>query len=425
MSENNDSYRKKDPAQERNSRRTSSRRQLLVVLVLLIGGSVVTYLLVTSRKPPQKVRPRILPPLVETKTLRASDITMEVRGFGTVKPVVQVEVVPQVSGNIVFVNPHFKAGGFIKAGRLIARIDPRDYELAVQQAQSAVSDAEVKLAIEDAEAEVARAEWEKLKPGTEPPSPLVLRRPQLRQAQLNLEAARAKLAQAKLNLERTEISLPFDVVVISKKVNLGQFVSTGQSIGTAYGIEMVEIEVPLEDRELAWFDIDYLPGATADANGMNRYAKALVTADFAGKEYLWEGYVRRTTGQVDRDSRLVTVVIEVPRPFEYTDTKPPLLPGTFVEVVIKGKTVHNAFAVPREALHNGKEIWTVDGGHLYIQTVDIVRTDKKFAYVVSGLSDPVTIVTGSLDAVTNGMKVRTIDGDAGKAIEPGNGDSNQ
>jgi len=344
---------------------------------------------------------------VEVEQLSVRDIQMVVRGFGTVSPKLQVEIVPQVSGKVIYINPQFEAGGFIRAGEELLQIDPRDYELAVQQAQAVVADALVQLDLEKAEAQVAHTEWEQLNPNTEPPSPLVFREPQIRQAQARLESAKAQLATAELHLERTRPSFPIDAIIISQRVDLGQFVSTGQSVGVAYGTELVEIELPLEDENLAWFDI---PGNPVSFNGNKPTTSstvAQVRANFAGAQHYWTGYVRRTTGQVDRTSRLVSVVVEVPDPFKNSDSKPPLVPGMFVEVLIEGNVLKNALAVPRDAVHNGNEVWVVENGRLHIRPLDIVRTDKDFAYAVSGVDDRAMIVLSSLDAVTGGMAVRT------------------
>jgi multidrug efflux pump subunit AcrA (membrane-fusion protein) len=133
----------------------------------------------------------------------------------------------------------------------------------------------------------------------------------------------------------------------------------------------------------------------------------MVKADFAGTERLWEGFVVRTTGQVDRTSRMISVVVEVPEPFKVTQSGSPLLPGLFVEVLIHGKTLHNAVAIPRDAVREGNRLWLVKDDLLRIQPLDVVRADKDFAYVVTGIEDKTDIVTSSLDVAVDGMKIRT------------------
>jgi multidrug efflux system membrane fusion protein len=381
--------------------------QVFLAIVVVAIGVAAIFMFIKLRKPPRRMEQATLDPMVKVEQISFGNIQMVISGYGTVAPKVEVEVVPEVSGRVVAVDAEFKAGGFIPAGKQILKIDPRDYDLAVQQANAAVADAQVRLDTEVAEAEVAKREWQQLHPGTEPNSPLVLRQPQIRKAKAALESAGAQLETAKLRLERTSLSLPFDALVISEKADLGQYIVAGQSLGVAYGIDAVEIEVPLEDRELAWFDVFKNPDESGTPGDRAEPVPARVEADFAGRTHTWRGYVTRTTGQVDRTSRMISVVVEVPRPFETSDGRPPLLTGIFAEVFIEGKILANAVAVPRDAIHGGNRVWLVNDGHLRIQPLEVVRADKDFAYAVSGLDNKAMIVVSALDTVVEGMKVRT------------------
>ncbi len=378
--------------------------QFLLVILIVAVGTFILVITVVFKKAPPKEEPPVLAPLVEVRSLHQADIPMVVEGYGTVRAKVQVEIVPQVSGNVVYVHPQFKNGGYIRADEAIVRIDPRDYELAVEQTLASVAQAEVKLEMEKAEAEVARSEWRQLHPDSEPNSPLVFRGPQIRQAEATLDSAQAALATAKLNLDRTEVKLPVDVRIVREDIDLGQLVSRGQSIGSAYGVQAIEIEVPLEDRELAWFDI---PSEPFIANHGRQGSKAYVYADFAGSRHQWHGYVTRTVGQVDERSRMISVVVEVAEPFKVTDERPALMPGIFVDVDISGHTLEGGMAIPRDALHNKNEVWVVDGNHLHIQPLDVVRWGRDSAFIRSGLPDGAKVVVSALETAVEGMKVRT------------------
>jgi len=391
--------------------------QVIAAIVVVVLGMAGAYFLMKLRKPPEREAPETLAPLVEVEQLHVQDLPMIVRGYGTVSPRVEVEIVPEVPGKVVHVHSRLKAGGLIRAAEQIIQIDPRDYELAVQQADAVVAEAQVRLDTEKAEAGVARAEWEQLHPNSEPSSPLVLREPQIRRAQAGLESAKAQLSIAELRLERTSLSLPFDVLVINERVDLGQYVVVGQSLGAAYGIKSVEIEVPLEDDDLAWFDIFDNPVGFNGKKLATKHTIAQVKADFGGAEHIWKGRVVRTTGQVDRISRMVSVVVEVTDPFDRSGAKPPLLPGVFVEVVIEGRVLKDVIAVPRDAMRQGNKVWVVQEGRLKIRTLEIARADKDFAYIISGLDDEALIVVSSLDMATDGMAVRTQADDLAEAAQ--------
>ena len=385
---------------------TDTLKRILLIVGILAVGVIVLVLLKALRKPPAKKESQILAPLLNAYVVNVQDVQMVVRGYGTVEPKVQVQVVPQVSGRIDDCHNDFVNGGFFKAHEPLITIDQRDYKLAVENTEAAVAADRVYLDRELAEADVARQEWEQLNPEREPTSSLVLRGPQIAEAKAKLKASEARLATAKLNLERTVISMPFDGRVSAESVDIGQYIMAGQSVATVYGTEVVEIVVPLEDRDLAWFDLPSSfdnPASSPLISG----AEALVIADFAGARHTWAGRVVRAQGRIDSTSRMVNVVVQVADPFETSGQQPPLVPGMFVEIEIKGKGLDGVIPVPRYAVHNADEVWVARDGKLWIQKVEIARQDKDYTYVTAGLASGAAIVTSPLEVVTNGMKIRT------------------
>ncbi len=370
----------------------------LPILVLAFGVGVVV-LMALVRETPPRVERTPLGPLVEVMTARRDDVEVRVRGHGEVRAKVTVEVMPEVTGRVVEIHPALAAGGIFRAGEALLVIDPRDYELAVARSRAAVARAEVGLERERAEAQVARTEWEELHPRQEPPSSLTVREPQVRQAEAELEAAAADLAAARLALERTRLTLPFAGIVVSKSVDVGQHVAPGRAVATVYGTAAVEVRVPFEDRELAYFRIPNGGGEQGPA--------AEVASDFAGARHRWQGRVTRLEGQVDQSSRMVHVVVEVADPFARSEQRPPLLPGTFVEVTIAGRTLADVVPLPRHALREGDTVWVFEDGRLHFREVEVARRDHQLAWVGAGLDGGAQVITSALDAVTDGMAVRT------------------
>ncbi len=381
---------------------SSKTLKIVLPIAVLIAGIALAALLASSRTAPPRVEYVSPGPLVETETVSISDIPVVVEGHGEVVARVAVEVVPQVSGRVVEVSPAMVAGGFFKAGDALFVIDPRDYELGVERARAAVARAEVTLEQEEAEAAVAREEWDELHPGEEPTSGLVVRGPQVEQARAELDAARADLDGARLNLERTRVTLPFDGVVVSENVDLGQFVSTGRALATVYGTDVVEVRVPLESRNLEWFDVPRGGGGSGP--------RAEVSATFAGRSFSWQGRVTRMEGQLDPSSRMAHVVVEVAKPFAGTQGRPPLMPNTFAEVKIFGQTLHGVVSIPRFALREGGTVWVFADGELHIRPVEVARADRDRAFISGGLDDGEQVIVSSLDAVTDGMRVRSTAG---------------
>ncbi len=387
---------------------SSKTLKLVIPVLVIIAGIAAAAVITSARKAPPRVDRPALGPLVEVMPVEVAKVPVVVVGHGEVVAKVSVDIVPQVAGQVVKTHRSLVAGGFFRAGEVLVEIDPRDYELAVERAQAAVARAKVTLEREQAEADVAREEWKGLHPDEEPTA-LVIREPQIRQAEAENAAAAADLSVARLNLERTRLSLPFDGVVVSESVDVGQFVGNGSRLATVYGTDVVEVRVPLDSGEVAWFDVPSRRGG--------RGAAAEVSVGSGAARSVREGRVIRMEAQVDQMSRMIHVVIEVPKPYETAAGQSALLPGTFVDVRIFGRTMEEIVAVPRYAVHDGDRVWVFADGALQIRDVEVVRADREQTLLSSGLETGDLLIVSSLDAVTDGMKIRRADAVAVPASE--------
>jgi len=329
---------------------------------------------------------------------------VHILGEGTVKPLRQINLVPQVGGKAVYVSSALVDGGEFRKGDTLLRIDPVDYQLAVILAKAKVKSSESTLKVAEEEAAAGREEWRLLyskdpKANKNPPA-LVAKEPQLAAARAKLEADRADLRKALLNLERTKLKAPFDGRVSQESVDVGQYVSHGQALATLYSTEAAEIVLPLEDETLFWF---HVPGFTpGDGPG----SQAVVRANFAGQEQVWTGEVVRAEGELDARTRMVNVIVRVKKPYA---KKPPLAVGLFVTVDIEGRTLPHATVIPRAALHEKDVVWVVDEElRLRFRRVDVARIQGEKVLVRSGLKDGEMVVISPLKVVTDGMAVRNV-----------------
>jgi RND family efflux transporter MFP subunit len=389
--------------------------QFALVVVIVVVAIGLAKIMSSLRESPEKKTQNVSAPLLNAIQVHPESLQMTVQGFGTVKPRMKVQVVPQVSGKVTQCHPQLVNGGFFKADEPLVVIEQTDYALAVESAAAAVAQAEVKVEQEKAEADVAHQEWEQLHPDKQPDSILVFREPQIRNAQAQLKAAKARLAKAELDLERTTMTMPFDGRIVKTSIDVGQFITAGAPVATVYRTDIVEIVVPLEDAELEWFDLPL----NSNHNTDNSFAAATVFAEFAGTEHTWAGQLVRTEGQIDPKSRMVHVVAQVADPFKTELGCPPLTPGMFVRVDIQGRQIKDIYRLPRYSIRQGAEVWVASGtgeiNKLTIQPVNIVRMDRDFAYVSGGLNDGDFVITSALGTVTNGMSVRIhVDNEAEK-----------
>jgi len=378
--------------------------QLGVTIALVLLGVVGMQVLTASKPQLSKHKPPAPVPTVRTIKIETGPQEVRISGEGTVRPLREINLVPEVGGKVVSASDALVNGGQFHKGEILLQIEPEDYQLAVTLAEAKVKDAESLLQLAKEEAAAAREEWRLLHAddadADRRPSSLVAKEPQLAAAQAKLEADRADLRKAQLNLERTGIKAPFDGRVGEEKVDVGQYVSPGQSLGTLYSTEAAEIVVPLEGEDLFWFDV---PGFTSNDG---RGSAAVVQADIAGRELSWPGKVVRTEGRMDERTRMINVVVKVEKPYAQ---KPPLIFGLFVKVEIQGRRVESAAIVPRAALRQGDDVWVVDeNGRLRFRKVHVARLQGNEVMVRSGLEDGEMVVTTPLKAVTDGMAVRVV-----------------
>jgi multidrug resistance efflux pump len=137
---------------------------------------------------------------------------------GVVQPALEVTVSPEVASRLVEVSPSLEPGGRLAEGEVIARIDPRDYRLAIRQEERRLRSAELEVQTEEGRGRVARREWEILGAGrSEEEAGLALRRPHREVVEASLDAARATLERARLSLSKTVIRAPWNAVVIDEE----------------------------------------------------------------------------------------------------------------------------------------------------------------------------------------------------------------
>ncbi|MFP4531975.1 MAG: efflux RND transporter periplasmic adaptor subunit [Desulfobacterales bacterium] len=387
----------------------SNKVRIIVHVVLalaFIGAAVMGFkLLKSSKEALGRQEPEVPLPLVRTVPIHVGEIDMTITGEGTVQPMTESQIVPQVGGEVIQVSKNLVNGGTFEKGERLLSIDPRDYEIAATLAEAEVKDAESNYEMAVQESEAARQEWERMHPGEAPP-PLVAREPQLSAARAVLEAKRANLEKARLDLERTTIKAPFNGRVASEQVDIGQYFSPGQAMATLYATDAVEIVVPLENKDLNWFTI---PGFT---EGNAPGAKAMVKAQVAGRERTWPGRVNRVEGKINDKTRMVNVVIRVQAPYA---TRPPLSVGQFTEIEIYGQTLADAALIPRAALQDANTVWAVnpEENRMYFRNVSIARTDRRGVVVEGGLKASDLVVVSPLKGPTDGMKVRYVNADDG------------
>ena len=377
---------------------------------IVIGVGVAAFVLLFGmRAEPAEVDPPRVIPTVSTVPARVTQGAITVRGGGTVRPSAEVTIAPQVGGRVVWASPALVSGGRFLEDEPLLRVDPADYENAVEAAEADVAQREVALLEAEENARLALDEWKRLAARENldptPPNALVTRQPQLDAAKAALRSAAARLEDTRLALQRTWIRAPFNGIVRDETVDLGQFVSVGQAIGHLYATDEVEIVVPMSDNEAALIERLW----SARAGEPETRIPVDITSEYGGADYLWSGYVDRAEGDLDEQTRTVDVVVRVPAPFapmEDEPRRPPLLIGSYATVDIEGTSFEQYAIVPASAVRDGDVVWTVRDDTLLAMTpVEPIQEVDDLAMVLGAIADGTPVIVSSLAFVTDGMTV--------------------
>ncbi len=286
---------------------------------------------------------------------------------GNVRAQQSTTITPLVAGTVMEINPAFEDGAFFKEGEVLLQLDPADLKTSVFASKSRLARAEAALIQEQARAKQAKLNWEDIG-YKEAPSPLVLRVPQLREAEANVSAALADLEQAERNLDRASVRAPFDGRVNERLVGLGQAVSATTPLGEIFGTDTAEIRLPLAPAQLPFVKLPddenqtpvdvILTDALADPNGP--------------ASHQWKAKIVRTEGTLDPTSRELFAIARIDDPFSLASDLPQLRIGQPLRASIAGVTLDDVFVIPRTAMRGLNRIFLIDREDPKILKKDIV-----------------------------------------------------
>ena len=370
--------------------------------IAIIGGAIVISTAMNVLKPaPVKAESPDTAVAVKTQILQRTQAVLTVESQGTVLPHTRTSLTSEVSGRVLQVSPKFVVGGVFKANDLLLQLDPTDYQVALQRANARLISMNAQLTFEQARAVQATKEWDMTgRPAEEAPL-LALRKPYLEEARANVLQAEAEVEQAQLKLARATIRAPYAGMVAAKSAEVGQFVTVGAMLGETFAIDFSEVRLPLTKRDLSMMN-------SFSAADKHQPLNISLKGSIDGNLKQWPAKLVRSEGVISEVNRALYVVAQVDDPFgrKKSSASNVLLMGTFVTAVIGGKTIDDAFAIPRHALLEGSKVALVDEEQrLHLRIVKPIFSDDQFYYVTSGLKDGEEMIVSAMGVPIEGMKV--------------------
>jgi RND family efflux transporter MFP subunit len=331
----------------------------LLFVVAVVGSAI---LLSVALKPDQTAS---YPSAVE-QTLPVSVVEPAVTSYrpsvslnGVVEARTITDVIPQVSGRVIEVSPEFRAGARIQKGGLLFRIDPADYQLAVERTLAEIEAARSELALLEAQSMAERQVWNQQFPDRKIPD-LIAKVPQIAAAKARIHSAEAARQAAELSLGRTVVRTPFDARVLNTQLEVGQVVNTGSNVGSVFSVDSLEIAVPVSLQQLALI-----------GNAIGQYAEItrVGSADVA-----LSGAVVRQAAALNETTRLGTLYVAA-------EESSSLMLGEFVGIQIEGNDAPQALRVPAASLTSRDQVWVVNNGMLETRRVEVLGNDSDVAIV--------------------------------------------
>lgn len=379
---------------------------LLIIGLAILGAQVLMLLGPTVPKASREVKPTF----VEVLTARVRDEQTVIAAYGTVQGHQRLILQPEISGRVVKLNPRLVIGETLNKGVILLQIDPRDYQVAVNEQRASLAKAEFDLKLELGNQAVAKREWSLLNPSAGEVNTLsrqlALRRPHLKEKRMALAAAESRLHRARLNLQRTMLRAPFNALVLNESVEIGQLINTQSSVATLVGTDefRVQVSVPIQQVEGIAF-----PGAGHPQGSSVR----VIRERGGGEQVVRQGTVVELLGDVTQNGRMAQVLVSIADPMELAKpvrVRRPLLLGEYVRVEIQGPELHDVIVLPRNAIREGSRVWVKNAeNQLDVRPVEIVLSRKETVFIGRGLRDGEEIITSQVPAAIPGLPLQTVD----------------
>ncbi len=439
--------------------------------ILVIAAGVLGMKTMAASKRPPAEKPSPANTLsVSTISTEKQTIRLTAMGYGQAEPVNVLEICPQVSGNIVERHPALEQGGMVAKGDVLLKIDDTDYTIAVDKAVAEVKLAENTIAqfrvsyAQDKDRLIAvrkstrlgKAEYLRLKTlyegdrvgtlsdvetseknyNTYLDSEKTLSKTislyplQIEEAKNDLALDKADLKTAELNLARCVITAPFSGRIKAESIETGTYVATGTSALTLTDDRLLEIQVPLSDKDaFEVLGLRHTPGENAWFSGLSTLGCRLETV--TGKSFASMAARVQRAVQYDESSRTLYLAVRVARESGLENSEDsqdigqggiPLLEGMFCKVYFQGRSVSEAVKIPRTSLNSDDTVFLARNNQLKTLAITQIMAEGDDVYVsgefepddrviTTPLTNPIENTQLALNDDNTAIKIALVSGD--------------
>jgi len=335
-------------------------------------------------------------PLAPVQAATASEqaVPRYLSGLGTITAANTVTVRSRVDGQLLAL--HFAEGQQVKAGDLLAEIDPSQFKVALAQAQGQL--AKDKATLANARRDLARYQ-QLVKSNLVSRQELDAQQALVSETEGTIKADEASVASAQLQLDWSRITAPVDGRVGLKQVDIGNQISSGDTTGIVVITQTHPIDLifTLPENDIATVMQAKKTGKPLTVEAWDR----------TNSRKLSEGVLLSLDNQIDA----TTGTIKVKARFNNEDDT--LFPNQFVNARMLVDTEQNAVVIPSAALQMGNEghfVWVLnEENKVSKHLVKIGIQDSQKVVISAGISAGDRVVTDGIDRLTEGAKVEVVE----------------
>lgn len=376
-----------------------------VIALLVIGGFVWSKSAFigkgTSAKGPG-MGGNIVP--VRVEAVQKSEFSVYLNALGTVIAYNTVNIVSRVQGELVEVN--FTEGQQVKEGELLAVVDPRPYEAALQQAKGSVQENQAQL--QNARTELVR--YQKLiKQDSIAKQTYDAQVALVNQYQGSLLRSKAQVRDAELNLEFTQIKAPISGRLGIRQIDIGNYIKIADTtpLVTITQTQPISATFTLPETQLP--------------EVISRLAKGeslVVEAwDSTNTNLLATGVVATLDNQINTNTGTILVKAR----FDNEDNM--LFPNQFVNVKLKLATLGDQLIIPTDSIQYGNKgtfVYVVEDNKVHLRYITLGRSDTDKTIVVDGLKEGEVVVLEGTDRLRENTRVEIVDNQDAPVTEQNN-----
>ncbi len=340
--------------------------------------------------------------LVSASAVERVDLPVHYNALGTVTAFNTVVVRSRVDGELIKVL--FEEGQRVKAGDLLAVIDPRSYRVALDEAEGTLQQNQAQL--RNAEIDLQRyrdlfAEDSIARQTLDTQQALV------NQYRGTLKANQASVDQAKLNLQFSQVRAPIGGRLGLRQVDVGNQISTGDTAGLVVitQVQPINVVFSLPEPQLPLIRQQLTSGKPLPVEAFDRNQQMALAS----------GALASIDNQID----ITTGTLKLKARFDNNDEA--LFPNQFVNVRLLAQTLPQVLVISANAVQRGSQgsfVYVLDGDNrVSMRTVTLGVTAEERLQVLSGLEAGERVVTEGVDRLRDGMQVK-VAGDNPDEVEP-------